>query len=89
MFNTRPKVSCCNIVHIGYASVRFLLGMSILFCLSPFCLQWVPNINVVSGGMWSLLCLQYSQVQTFCITNMLVSKMPGGIYHSDFDAIHT
>ena len=31
--------------------VRFALGMYILSCLCRFCLRWVPNTNILSGGI--------------------------------------
>ena len=30
------------------------MGMSILFIFCPFCLSWVTNKTVVSGGIWAL-----------------------------------
>ena len=41
-------------VHIRYARVGFALDMFISFCLSRFSSHWVPNVKVVSGGIWAL-----------------------------------
>ena len=44
-------------VRVGYARVGFALGMYISCCLCQFHSHWVPNGNLVFGGIWALCFL--------------------------------
>ena len=45
MPNTSPNASQWNMVFVGHARVRFVLGMYISYCLCQFHLCWVASAN--------------------------------------------
>ena len=51
-------------VHVMYARDWFALDMAISYCLSPFCWQWVPNVNVVPDGIWALHLFEFEKNST-------------------------
>ena len=57
-------VSQWNMVHVRYARDWFALDMAISYCLSPFCWQWVPNVNVVPDGIWALHLFEFEKNST-------------------------